>query len=141
MRIASFVRVSVVAACVLVSTACDSITQPGGDFEGTYILSQVDGHSLPAIEYEDDYEQGEYVAGVITLLEDGDWTASTTYRVITKSNGRTRTEMSSAQGIYSLVGSRIRLESGVSAEIYNDRLELTQTVNYSERVLTYRKAR
>ena len=140
MRLFSRFRLGVLLATVLAASACDGIMDPDRDIAGTYVLDAVDGFGLPALEHENEYERQEFVAGSITLLEEGDWTASTTYRV-TNRYGHSHTELASAQGIFSRDNFRVRLSSVLSAEISGDRLELTAPVDFPDRVLRYRKVR
>ena len=140
MRLFSRFRLGVLLASALVATACDGFVDPDRDIAGTYILTAVDGFGLPAVEHENEYERQEFVAGNITLLEEGDWTASTTYRV-TNRFGQSHTELASAQGIFSRVGNTVRLSPVLSAEIWDDRLELKAPLDFPDRVLRYRKVR
>jgi hypothetical protein len=56
------------AATALTATACTDVTGTRRDLEGTYILEEVNGASLP--EYVSELD-AEFVSGEVTLFSDG----------------------------------------------------------------------
>jgi hypothetical protein len=89
------------AASVLATTSCSDVTGIRGDIEGSYVLSTVNGASLP--EYVSVLD-AEVVSGEVTLYRDGTYEDELRVRF----TGDNFTTTYDSFGTYTVSGDRIR---------------------------------
>lgn len=113
-----FRSAALVALTTLVSTltvACgddDDGTGPGSDIVGTYTLRSVNGQSLPAVEFEDEFVREEIVSSTLTMNAGNSFTVSLTFRETDKETGETTTfPPIEESGTYTLNGSQLTFSS------------------------------
>jgi hypothetical protein len=70
-------------ALVLGAAACSDITGTG-NITGSYQLETLNGSSLPAISYQDNFEQDQMLSDTFTIYSDGTYTDDYTLRVSTQ---------------------------------------------------------
>jgi len=99
------------SALLAFAVACggDKATGPGASVTGNYLLSSVNGISVPAVVLQNSIEKDELTAGNINLNSDKTWSGSLSARSTQLATGLTSTISVPANGTYTTSGSAITL--------------------------------
>ncbi|MGQ0561758.1 MAG: hypothetical protein ACT443_07790 [Gemmatimonadota bacterium] len=97
---------------MLIAAACVDTTAPERQYLGRYLLSRINGQSLPAPVHETTVARLDFLRGELRLNSDNSFTDITDLKVIPKASGsETHTASDTARGTYRLVGDSVFFES------------------------------
>jgi hypothetical protein len=109
------------------SLACSDVTGLGtADIAGSYDLRTFNGFTLPAVSYQDQFEQDQLIGETFTIYTDGTYTDDYTLRIL--SNNGTRTQNFRDTGTW--------VQNNTALQFRDDRTGDTYTGSISGNTLT-----
>ena len=110
-----------VGALALTSAGCSDIVSGLGGYnniEGSYDLRTFNGYSLPAVSYQDSFQQHYLLDETFTIYSDGTYTDDYTVRIYS-ANGAQTTQNYRDVGTWQQNGSAIQFRDQDTGDIFN----------------------
>jgi hypothetical protein len=129
------------AALATTSVACSDIVSGlgGYDVTGSYELRTFNGYSLPAVSYQDSFQQHYLLGETFTIYSDGTYTDDYTVRIFT-ANGQQTTQNYRDIGTWQQNNTAIQFQDNQTGDIFNGSITgSTLTVSQLGDVYVYQR--